>query len=70
LLFYSVFDYANRGVKVNQKGVKLNFTHELMVHAGDVDIVGRGVRIVRKSTETLKVTNNETGLEVNSEETK
>jgi hypothetical protein len=49
LVLYRVLEYAITGVQVNQKGLKLNGAHELMVHVDDVRILGRGVHNVGKS---------------------
>ena len=33
--------YAIRRIQVNQNGLKLNGTHQLLVYAGDVNYIGR-----------------------------
>jgi hypothetical protein len=53
-------------VGVNQDGLKLNVTHQLLVHADDFNILGRSVHTIKKDTEALVVTSKETGLEVNA----
>jgi len=50
--------------------LKLNGTHQLLVYADDVNILGESVHTVKKNAETLLVANKETGLEVNADETK
>jgi len=50
--------------------LKLNGTHQLLVYADDVNILGGSVHTVKKNAETLVVANKETGLEVNADETK
>jgi hypothetical protein len=70
LLFYLVLDYVNMRVKVNQKGLKLNCAHELKVYAHCINIIGRDVNTVGKSTESLKFANKVVDLEVNAEEIK
>jgi len=55
---------------VNQDGLKLNGTHQLLVYADDVNILDGSVRTVKKNTETLVVDSKETELEVNSDKNK
>jgi hypothetical protein len=44
LLFNYVLEYAIRMVTVNQDGLTLNGTHQLLVYADDVTIMGGSVR--------------------------
>jgi hypothetical protein len=57
-------------VQVNQDGLKLNGTHQLMAYAYDVNILGESVHAVKKSTEALLAATKEIGLEVNADKTK
>jgi hypothetical protein len=43
LLFNFAIEYAIRRVQVNQDGLKLNVTHQLLAHADDVNILGGSV---------------------------
>jgi len=55
LLFNFVIEYTIRFVHVNQDGLKLNGTHQLLVFAEDVNIVGGSVRTIQENAETLVV---------------
>ena len=60
----------SRRVQVNQDGLKLNVTHQLLAYADDVNIFGGSIHTVKENLETLVVASKETGLEVNSDKTK
>jgi hypothetical protein len=62
--------YAIRRVQVNQDGLKLNGTHQLLACADDVNILGGSVHTVKKSAEALVVATKEIGLEVNANKSK
>jgi hypothetical protein len=48
LLFSSALGYAIRRVQANQEGLKLNETHQLLVHADDVNILRGSIRKIQK----------------------
>ena len=70
MLFNFALQYAIRRVQVNQGGLKLNGTHQLLAYADDVNILGGSVNTVKKNAEALVATTKETGLEVNAHKTK
>ena len=70
LLFNFALDYAIRRIQINQDGLKLNDTHQLLVYAGDVNILGGSVHTIKKNIETLLFARKEIGLEENDDKTK
>ena len=70
LLFNFALEYAIRRVQVNQDGLTLNGTHQLLAYADDVNILGGSVHTVKENAEALVVVTKETGLEVNADKTK
>jgi len=70
LLFNSAMEYAIGRVQVNQDGLKLNGTHQLLAYADDVNILGGSVNTVKKNAEALVAATNDIGLEVNAHKTK
>jgi hypothetical protein len=69
LLFSIVFGYAVSRIRVNQDGLKLSGTHQLLVYIHDVNILGESVHIIKNNTEALLVGSKEIGLEVNADKT-
>jgi hypothetical protein len=51
-------------------GLKLNGTHQLLVYADDVNLLGDNIDAIKKNRETLIDASKEVGLEVNTEKTK
>jgi hypothetical protein len=70
LLFSFALEYAIMRVQVNQDGLKLNGTHQLLAYADDVNILGGSIHTVKENVEALVVATKETGLEVNANKTK
>jgi hypothetical protein len=53
LLFNFALEYAGRRVQVNQDGLKLNSTHHILVHAHDVNILGRRICTMQENAVSL-----------------
>ena len=66
LLINFALECAIRRVQVIQDGFKLNGTHQLVVYADDVNILGGNVHTVKENAEALIVACNDTELEVNA----
>ena len=62
LLFNFAFEYAIRRVQVNQDGLKLNGTHQLLAYADDVNTLGGNAHTVKENAEALVVATKEIGL--------
>jgi hypothetical protein len=67
LLFNFALEYVIRRVQVNQDGLKLNVTHQLLAYADDVNILGRSIHTKKKNTEALVLASKETELEINAD---
>jgi hypothetical protein len=50
--------------------LKLNGTHQLLVYADDVNILGGSIHAIKKNTEAFVVAGRDIGLEVNARKTK
>jgi hypothetical protein len=70
LFFNLALRYTIKGVQVNQDGLKLNGTYQLLAYADDTNILGSSVHAIKKNTEALVIAGKETGLEVNADKIK
>jgi len=69
-LFNFALECALRWVQVIHDGLKLNGTHQLLVYADDINIMGGSVHTIKDSAEALVLANKEIGLKVNADKTK
>jgi len=70
VLFNFTLEYAIRRVQVNQDGLKLNGTHQLLAYADDVNILGGSIHTLKENAEALVAVTREIGLEVRADKTK
>jgi hypothetical protein len=69
LLFNFALGNAIRRLQENQKRLKLNWTHQLLAYADDVNTAIEDIHTTKKNTDALLHASKEVGLKVNPEET-
>ena len=70
MLFNFALEYAIRRVQVNQDGLKLNGTHQLLAYADDVNVLGESIHTLKENSEALVAATRKIGLEVSADKTK
>jgi hypothetical protein len=70
LLFNFSLDYAIRKAQRNQVGLELNWTHQLLVYANDVNLFELSINTIKENSETLSEAGRYIGLEINAQKTK
>ena len=64
MLFNFALEYAIRRVQVNQDGLKLNGTYQLLAFTDDVNTLGGRIHTLKENAEALLAATREIGLEV------
>jgi len=59
LFFNFAFEYTISRIQVNQDGLKLNGTHQLLVYADDVNILEGSRHTIKKNAEALVIASKE-----------
>ena len=70
MLFDIPLQYAIRRVQVNQDGLKLNGTHQLLAYDNDVNVLGGTIHTLKENAEALVAATREIGMEVSADKTK
>jgi hypothetical protein len=63
-------EFAIRNIQESEIGLELNGTHQLLVYADDVNLLGDSVNLKNENSETLLEASRDIGLEINAEKSK
>jgi hypothetical protein len=66
MLFNFALEYAIRQVQVNQVGLKLNGTYQLLAYADNVNLLEDNIDTIKKNTEAVTDASGENGPEINA----
>jgi hypothetical protein len=70
LIFNFPLEYVIRKIQENAVGLESNGTHQPLVYADDVNLLGDSVNTIKENSETLLEAGRDIGLEINVEKTK